>query len=277
MAGGICQVATTLFQAVFWSGYQIEERNWHLYWIPSYTSRNVVGLDATVDEDSGLDFKFANTTQNYLLVQSWIDASYNVNFALYGTPPPWTVKIESIPMMDRVEPETGTLIQEEPTLPKGQRLAVEGAQAEFTSTVVRHVIPTEGDERTLRMTSRVSTGAQCDHGWYGRSRQRAAYRRWQRARVRRRLGHEHAGAANGTARSANGGAVIRGSKTYRATCACWTANGASQDRRGANSSSDRRASQADGCRCDSHARPGQADRCTATGPALGFQSLPLAV
>ncbi|MFN0073403.1 MAG: VanW family protein [Chloroflexota bacterium] len=154
VAGGICQVATTLFQAVFWSGYQIEERNWHLYWIPSYTSRNIVGLDATVDEDSGLDFKFVNTTQHYILVQSWIDASLNVNFALYGTPPPWTVKIEALPKTDVVDPEPGTLIQEEPTLPKGQRIAVEGAQAGFASTVVRRVIPTEGAERTLRMTSR---------------------------------------------------------------------------------------------------------------------------
>ena len=34
--GGICQVATTLFQSVFWSGYQITERNWHSYWIPRY-------------------------------------------------------------------------------------------------------------------------------------------------------------------------------------------------------------------------------------------------
>jgi vancomycin resistance protein YoaR len=154
VAGGICQVATTLFQTVFWAGYQIEERNWHLYWIPSYTSRNVAGLDATVDEDSGLDFKFINTTQNYILVQSWIDASLNVNFALYGTPPPWTVKVQELPLTDRVEPEPGTLIVEEPTLPKGQRIAVEGAQAGFNATVVRRVIPTEGDERTLRMSSR---------------------------------------------------------------------------------------------------------------------------
>ena len=54
VAGGICQVATTLFHTVFWSGYQIEERNYHLYWIPSYTSRGVEGLDATVDEEAGL-------------------------------------------------------------------------------------------------------------------------------------------------------------------------------------------------------------------------------
>ena len=62
VAGGICQVATTLFQPVFWSGYQLEERYWHLYWIPAYTSRGVVGLDVTVDGDAGLDFKWTNPT-----------------------------------------------------------------------------------------------------------------------------------------------------------------------------------------------------------------------
>ncbi|HEX2172353.1 MAG TPA: peptidoglycan binding domain-containing protein, partial [Dehalococcoidia bacterium] len=29
VAGGICQVATTLFQPVFWAGYPLEERYWH--------------------------------------------------------------------------------------------------------------------------------------------------------------------------------------------------------------------------------------------------------
>ncbi|HEY3108436.1 MAG TPA: VanW family protein, partial [Chloroflexota bacterium] len=47
VAGGICQVATTLFQPVFWAGYPLEERYWHLYWIPAYASRGIVGLDVT--------------------------------------------------------------------------------------------------------------------------------------------------------------------------------------------------------------------------------------
>src|SRR5256885_17238801 len=36
VAGGICQVATTLFQRVFWSGFPLIERHWHLDWIPAY-------------------------------------------------------------------------------------------------------------------------------------------------------------------------------------------------------------------------------------------------
>ena len=86
VAGGICQVATTLFQPVFWSGYQIEERHWHLYWIPAYTSRGVPGLDATVDEEVGLDFQFVNNTENFLLIESRADDA-NVTFELYGTKP----------------------------------------------------------------------------------------------------------------------------------------------------------------------------------------------
>ncbi len=60
VAGGICQVATTVFQAAFWAGMPIETRSWHLYWIPRYGngSGGLTGLDATVDPDFGLDFEF---------------------------------------------------------------------------------------------------------------------------------------------------------------------------------------------------------------------------
>src|SRR5579884_2152033 len=33
VAGGICQVATTVFQAAFWAGFPFVERHYHLYWI----------------------------------------------------------------------------------------------------------------------------------------------------------------------------------------------------------------------------------------------------
>lgn len=154
VAGGICQVATTLFHAVFWSGYQIEERNWHLYWIPAYTSKGVVGLDATVDEEAGLDFKFINPTKDYLLIQSWVDDASNINFALYGTKPSWTVKVEPSVMTDVVPADTSSVvIEEEPSMPEGARLQVERATDGFVVTNVRHVIQGD-DERVLRLVSR---------------------------------------------------------------------------------------------------------------------------
>ena len=113
VAGGICQVATTLFQPVFWAGYQLEERWWHLYWIPSYTSRDVVGLDATVDEDSGLDFKWINPTSDYVLIQASTSAD-KVTFALYGHKPPWKVQVEPPVISGRVAPDPTPDVQAEP-------------------------------------------------------------------------------------------------------------------------------------------------------------------
>jgi vancomycin resistance protein YoaR len=154
VAGGICQVATTLFHTVFWSGYPIEERNWHLYWIPTYTSKGVIGLDATVDEEAKLDFKFINPTPHHLLIQSWVDEGLNINFALYGTKPDWTVKVEPSVKTDVVPTDDSTImIEEEPTMPEGSRVQVERATEGFVLTNVRRV--TAGsDERTLRLVSR---------------------------------------------------------------------------------------------------------------------------
>ncbi|MCC6179944.1 MAG: VanW family protein [Chloroflexi bacterium] len=152
VAGGICQVATTLFHTVFWAGYQVEERNYHLYWIPGYTSRGVEGLDATVDEEAGLDFRFINNTDNYLLIQSWTEGG-RVVFGLYGTKPDWTVKVTPGQRAEVKEASTEQVVEEEPTLPAGQRLAVEGAMDGFKVTTVRTVTRGTEEPRILRLTS----------------------------------------------------------------------------------------------------------------------------
>jgi vancomycin resistance protein YoaR len=143
VAGGICQVATTLFQPVFWAGYQLEERYWHLYWIPAYTSRGVVGLDVTVDSDAGLDFQWTNTTKDYVLIQASADDS-NIYFGLYGKKPNWTVKVDDAIISNRVSPDTKPIAQEEPSLPWGRTLIVETARDGFDAEVVRHVVPADG-------------------------------------------------------------------------------------------------------------------------------------
>ena len=154
VAGGICQVATTLFQPVFWAGYQLEERYWHLYWIPAYTSRGVVGLDVTVDADSGLDFRWTNTTSNYILIQADTDDE-RVYFGLYGKKPSWKVEVDDAIISNRTPPDTKPLAQEEPSLPWGKTLMVETARDGFDAQVVRRVIPSDGGkprELTLKST-----------------------------------------------------------------------------------------------------------------------------
>jgi vancomycin resistance protein YoaR len=152
VAGGICQVATTLFHSVFWAGYQLEERNYHLYWITGYNSRGVEGLDATVDEEADLDFRFVNNTENYLLIQSWVEGG-RVVFGLYGTKPDWTVKVQPGERTDVQKASQDQIVEEEPTLPAGQRLAVEGAMDGFKITNVRTVTKAGDEPRILRLAS----------------------------------------------------------------------------------------------------------------------------
>lgn len=145
VAGGICQVATTLFHPVFHAGYAIEQRQPHLYWIQSYGQPplGMKGLDATVDEEAGLDFQFINTTPDHLLIQARVEATTLI-FGLYGTKPAWDVKIEGpiIANVTRTDPTPRR--QLDPTMPAGRALQVEAAQDGFDITVVRTV--TQGEE-----------------------------------------------------------------------------------------------------------------------------------
>jgi vancomycin resistance protein YoaR len=153
VAGGICQVATTLFQPVFWGGYQLEERYWHLYWIPNYTSRDVVGLDATVDSDAGLDFKWINPTSDYVLIQSAASADH-VTFSLYGRKPSWKVQVDPPDISNRVSPDTTPDVEAEPQLPWGRIVPVETARDGFQVVITRHVLASDGSpQRDLVLKS----------------------------------------------------------------------------------------------------------------------------
>ena len=57
VGGGICQYATTLFNAVFFAGLPVVERHAHSLYISHYP----IGRDATVSWGSA-DFKFRNDT-----------------------------------------------------------------------------------------------------------------------------------------------------------------------------------------------------------------------
>ncbi len=67
LGGGICQVSTTLFNAVDYAGLEVVERHKHskpVGYVPK-------GRDATVSWH--LDFKFRNTTNRYVMIRAWTD------------------------------------------------------------------------------------------------------------------------------------------------------------------------------------------------------------
>ncbi len=80
IGGGVCQVATTLFDAVFAAGLEVDERHNHDLYISHYG----LGMDATVSW-SDLDFKFTNNTAHPLLIRATADSSTMI-VNLYSAP-----------------------------------------------------------------------------------------------------------------------------------------------------------------------------------------------
>ncbi len=70
VGGGICQYATTLFNAVFFAGLPVVERHAHGLLIAHYP----VGRDATVSW-GGPDFRFRNDTGKAVMIRSWVDGN----------------------------------------------------------------------------------------------------------------------------------------------------------------------------------------------------------
>ncbi len=68
VGGGICQYATTLFNAVFFAGLPVVERHAHSLYIDHYP----IGRDATVAW-GGPDLKFRNDTDKPLMIRGWTD------------------------------------------------------------------------------------------------------------------------------------------------------------------------------------------------------------
>ena len=79
LGGGICQVSTTLYNAVIRAELQIDSRYNHSM-IVSYVKPS---MDAAIAESSGLDFKFTNNTQYPIYVEGQIQ-DRTITFYIYG-------------------------------------------------------------------------------------------------------------------------------------------------------------------------------------------------
>jgi vancomycin resistance protein YoaR len=152
VGGGICQVATTAFQAAFHAGMPVVERNWHFYWIPRYGVEpyGQQGLDATVDPDYGLDMQFKNTTNDWLAYKVILDGGY-VRFELWGTNPGWDVQVDPTVVTNVVTADQSMHYENNDQLPAGTTVFVEHAEDGFDAAVHR-VVRKDGqviDDTTL--------------------------------------------------------------------------------------------------------------------------------
>jgi vancomycin resistance protein YoaR len=131
LGGGVCQVGTTFFNTVFFSGLPIVERHNHSFYISHYPT----GRDATVSW-GGPDFKFKNDTKNWILIRTATTAS-TLTIALYGTDPGYDVQYTT-GRFTNVVPHSVQEIKD-PRLAAGRRV-VEDAGVDGRNVVVKRVV-----------------------------------------------------------------------------------------------------------------------------------------
>ncbi|MEI6626795.1 MAG: VanW family protein, partial [Thermoleophilia bacterium] len=147
IGGGVCQVATTLYDAAFAMGLQIVERHNHDFYISHYG----LGMDATVAWPD-LDLKFNNNTAKPILIRATSDAS-TMLVNLYSAPSDGrTVETNVSERYDIKPPEKRYM--EDPFAPAKQVIKYVDGQEGFAVDVTRDV---KRDGTTLSHDVFVST------------------------------------------------------------------------------------------------------------------------
>ena len=131
LGGGICQVSTTVFNAAYDGGLEINERTNHALYISHYP----LGRDATVNYPD-LDLKFTNDTKKWLLLRTFVGpGSLTVN--LYGTPQNRRVETAQQPLRVVGAPRVRRV--PDPTMLKGKSEVLEYGQPARATSVTRTV------------------------------------------------------------------------------------------------------------------------------------------
>lgn len=131
LGGGVCQIGTTIFNTVFFSGLPVVERHNHSLYISHYPK----GRDATVSW-GGPDFQFRNDTGNWVLVATSYSNS-TVTVSLYGTTTGYKVAYTTGAFTNTVAFPVREI--KDPTLPKGTKVVDEKGVSGRTVVVTRTV------------------------------------------------------------------------------------------------------------------------------------------
>lgn len=145
VGGGVCQVSTTLFRAVFFGGYPVDERYPHAYRVLYYEQKpngsnnpQLAGLDATVYVPL-VDFKFTNDSEHWLLMETYVYEGYRqLVWKFYSTSDGRTVSWSTTGLKNVKDPPD-PIYEENPELKKGVVRQVDWAVEGATVTITRDV------------------------------------------------------------------------------------------------------------------------------------------
>jgi len=134
LGGGICQVSTTLYNAVLKAELQVDERYPHSLTV-SYVR---LGMDAAIAGDY-MDFKFTNSTEYPIYIEGYAGGG-SISFAVYGhdtRPANRTISFET-KVIETYEPGEPEEIKD-PELEKGEEETEQNAYTGYYVEVWKHV------------------------------------------------------------------------------------------------------------------------------------------
>lgn len=121
LGGGICQVSTTLYNAVLLSELEVTERHNHSM-IIGYVKPS---MDAAIAESSGKNFRFVNNTEYPIYIDGYTTSGKSIVFTIYG--------VETRPSTHSVSFESEVL---ETNVPEADAIYVsEGQPAGYSSGI----------------------------------------------------------------------------------------------------------------------------------------------
>ena len=135
--GGICQVATTLFNSAFFAGLDVTERRNHSVYVSHYPE----GRDAAVTTDE-VDLRFINSTDNYIWIRGESSGT-RTTFWIYGTNDGREVTYRnSGKVFMGPEPHTQKIVDK--SLPPGKTVVVSDGQRQMRITITRWITWPDG-------------------------------------------------------------------------------------------------------------------------------------
>lgn len=129
IGGGICQVATTLYNAALLAGLSIKERTPHSRPVSYVTP----GLDATV-ADNSTDLKFINTSKNHVFISARV-VDNQLIVKIFGKESDPSQKIKINPEVKIIQP--GTIVKKDNSLSPGEVKVVKEGEKGYEVYVYR--------------------------------------------------------------------------------------------------------------------------------------------
>ncbi|BDP42525.1 hypothetical protein DAETH_24940 [Deinococcus aetherius] len=149
LGGGVCQVSTTTFRALYSAGLPVVERNSHSYRVGYYEPQ--VGFEAAV-YDPGVDLRMRNDTRAPILIKTVNDnARSTLEVQVWGVKPERTVTVHPAVILSRT-PHPPAQYVANPEMRPGALRQVDWAQDGYKLYITRTI----KDSRGVR-TDKVST------------------------------------------------------------------------------------------------------------------------